>query len=112
MSKAEEKPVSEYGEPWRTDHIWHVEDADGLTVLSANYSPARQHMDRIVACVNALSGIPNPEAVREVLDAATNWAQTVSLLSTKRNVTEAQSRLYTAVSVMVSSAPSTGAQQK
>jgi len=56
--------MSKYGEPWVNDCGWlvtcendHVEDHTRL-------------INRAVACANALAGIDNPAAVRDMIEAA------------------------------------------
>ena len=99
MSKAEEKPVSEYGEPWQ------YSDLEGLICIDReNGRPVAMDFDepdarRAIACVNCLAGIPNPEAVRELVEAAKAWRNTDS------DDAFAHGRLVIAVDAL--SAPST-----
>ena len=138
--KAEEKPVSEYGEPWRHD-TFVITNASGEVVEDGDQNQfTLEELDRIVACVNCLAGIPNPEAVRELVEACQSAAENGAMCEWVRPfvaalgevpavrhdairelieaATElrqkfnhvALTRLYAAVESL--SAPSTGAQQK
>lgn len=110
MLKAEEKPVSEYGEPWRHNTYW-ITNASGEVVEDGDQDQfTLEELDRVVACVNALAGIPNPEAVRELVEAALSYTKTVEGPSSKADLHRAKVRLDDAVHFL--SAPSTGAQQK
>ena len=110
MSKAEEKPVSEYGEPWRHNTFW-ITNASGEVVEDGDQNQfTLEELDRIVACVNALAGIPNPEAVRELVEAAKEWASIARIAESEDQIVRSNNRLYDAVQSL--SAPSTGAQQK
>lgn len=69
----------QFGEPWtreRTPGEWGVRDAKGIYMggFMVGTMECEQRADRIVACVNACDGIPDPvEAVakaREALKAA------------------------------------------
>lgn len=63
--------------PKHTSEPW---TADGATVRAADYRiladmrvrsrPFHANAERIVACVNALEGVANPAAVRELTEAA------------------------------------------
>lgn len=61
--------MSMYGEPW------HIDPDDDLLVAvcredgfcAAPDGGDKRTAQRIVACVNALAGIPNPEAVQELI---------------------------------------------
>lgn len=70
-AEREEKPVSEYGEPWKhDDDEMVIFDRDGDQVVDTMTSDFAPHLaDRAVACVNSMAGIPNPEAVRELVEA-------------------------------------------
>ena len=72
--KAETRAMSEYGEPWRylPDDQWGIiaDCNGGVIVETTSGDILESDTARIVACVNAMQGIPNPEAVRAVLDAA------------------------------------------
>ena len=110
MSKAEEKPVSEYGEPWKEDGCcaW-ADNGEGVRVADC-WTSGKATCDRVVSCVNAMQGIPNPEAVRELLEAAKEWASIARIAESEDQIVRSNNRLYDAVQSL--SAPSTGAQQK
>ena len=103
--KAEEKPVSEYGEPWRHD-TFVITNASGEVVEDGDQDQfTLEELDRIVACVNAMQGIPNPEAVRELGEAVRIPFQL------EDGMTHAdKKRIQAALAAL--SAPSIGAQQK
>ena len=61
-------------EPWKIEHRGtdpndvHVVDANGTCVLETDWVPGeleRLDYERIVACVNAMQGIEDPQAFRE-----------------------------------------------
>ena len=108
--KAEEKPVSEYGEPWKEDGCcaW-ADNGEGMRVADC-WTSGKATCDRVVACVNAMQGIPNPEAVRELVEAALSYTRTVEGPSSKADLHRAKVRLDDAVHFL--SAPSTGAQKE
>ena len=56
-------------EPWVHNCVDLI-GADGETVASAHglFSRRNRHLDRIVSCVNALQGIPNPQAYRKAVE--------------------------------------------
>ena len=61
-----------YGEPWS---VSQGEDADDIidsmgNYRLMNYPEASKSLDRAAVCVNALAGIRNPQAVKEVIEAA------------------------------------------
>ena len=105
MSKAEEKPVSEYGEPWRNDFTFEdgwIRGVGNYRLLERGLHGNESHAERAVACVNALAGIPNPEAVRELIEAVREWTDVEKCVTDER--------IFKALASL--SAPSTGAQQK
>jgi len=140
--KAETQAMSEYGEPWRYDgaNMLDIENSDGDPVVSVGPFGSDTELMRVVACVNAMQGIPNPEAVRELVEACQSAAENGAMCEWVRPfvaalgevpavrhdairelieaATElrqkfnhvALTRLYAAVESL--SAPSTGAQQK
>lgn len=57
--------MSKYGEPWRRTEDDDVADRNGNEI-----SLVEETKDRVISCVNALEGIENVEAVREVIEAA------------------------------------------
>jgi len=71
MSKPEWQEWSE--EPWTVDHdLRWLDDAEGVHVDLSR--PVE--LSRAVACVNALAGIRNPEAVGRVIEAARDYVDT------------------------------------
>lgn len=68
MSKNKKMPkAQDYGEPWKTRYInqreiWLVDNRDGHWIQEAYSHKDHETFDRIVACVNALKGCPDPEA--------------------------------------------------
>jgi len=91
--------MSKYGEPWRVVEspkvfsnvaridqasevaIWPIIDtwSDGAGKVESYLGLADEpgHIERAIACVNALAGIENPEAVKEVIAAAREAEQLI-----------------------------------
>jgi len=109
-AEREKQEMSEYGEPWKEDGCcaW-ADNGEGVRVADC-WTSGKGTCDRIVACVNALAGIPNPEAVRELIEAAKAWRDTRIVLMPTGQKNAAISRLFMAVSAL--SAPSASPQQK
>lgn len=83
--------MSKFGEPW-DNTLGYIRDNKNKTLLrnhwvdehelsdveeepSEHWESALYHtqQSRIVACVNALAGVENPEAVKELLDTVRLW---------------------------------------
>ena len=56
--------MSEYGEPWVRGGAYEATDRDGNPFWCGEYWPTTEQYDRIVACVNALDGVPNEILLR------------------------------------------------
>ena len=86
--------MSEYGEPWslcgEPGDCW-IEDSGGGSIVEQSCDCSDAQICRLVQCTNALAGIPNPEAVREVIEAAAKWYTHGS----KTLVNDADERLHT-----------------
>lgn len=60
--------MSKHGEPWTIDEHGYVIDCDGVAMFKIDavdvddYEFQKERMVRFVACVNALAGVPDPEA--------------------------------------------------
>ena len=104
--------MSEYGEPWRylPDDQWGIiaDCNGGVIVETTSGDILESDTARIVACVNAMQGIPNPEAVRELIEAATEWYGSVCKHGGSVQVPD--TRLRRAVAALT--APSASPQQK
>lgn len=68
--KAETQAMSEYGEPWILMIQGTYMGLENERGDSVKLDDAR-NLSRIGKCVSVLAGIPNPEAVRELIEAAT-----------------------------------------
>ena len=108
--KAETQAMSEYGEPWRYDgaNMLDIENSGGDPVVSVGPFGSDTVLMRVVSCVNAMQGIPNPEAVRELIEAATEWYGSVCKHGGSVQVPD--TRLRRAVAALT--APSASPQQK
>ena len=88
----------DYGEPWIADQE-HIFDRSGSAVADI-WCP---HSERITSCVNALAGIPDPEAAlqaaREALDESRRFYINVSAGSTHVD-RKAYSRLCDAIDLL------------
>ena len=107
MESKAEKQMSEYGEPWRV-----INDSGMWAVVTAGINPVAidfdaRVADRTIACVNSLAGIPNPEAVRELVESAMRWRKAQL---NGGSLDSGDKRLMKAIAAL--SAPSPGAQQK
>lgn len=62
--------MSKFGEPWSVVDDFDILDAYDSEVAS-EYSgfESKVYVARTVACVNAMEGVENPEAVKELLEA-------------------------------------------
>jgi hypothetical protein len=49
----------DYGEPWVYSDLWEIIDRNGNEIQHGLHD---EHYERIVACVNACAGIPDPAA--------------------------------------------------
>ena len=109
--KAETQAMSEYGEPWRylPDDQWGIiaDCNGGVIVETTSGDILESDTARIVACVNAMQGIPNPEAVRELIRWAKIWNVT---LETDEAHWEAEFQMSEALAALT--APSASPQQK
>ena len=111
--KAETQAMSEYGEPWRydpgaaEDEHFIRDGAGGVVVECVAGDVLYEDIVRIVACVNSLAGIPNPEAVRELIRWAKIWNVT---LETDEAHWEAEFQMSEALAALT--APSASPQQK
>lgn len=102
--------MSEHDEPWSIDkETDDIVDCNDVSLSDDDWFSKKQKA-RVVACVNALAGIPNPEAVRELVEAAKEWALILEPDASVIAKINAVERLAKAVESL--SAPSTGAQQK
>lgn len=65
--------MSKYGEPWKTRYIgppnknWLIDNNEGRWIQEAYSHKDHTVHDRIVACVNALEGCPDPQAFVEAM---------------------------------------------
>jgi len=74
--------TQDYGEPWTSRysnnaHCWFVDNRDGRWVSEAYSSKTDVVHERIVACVNALKGCPDPQAF---VDAVKNYTEGTEIL--------------------------------
>lgn len=99
--------MSEYGEPWKEDGCcaW-ADNGEGVRVADC-WTTGKKTCDRIVACVNSLAGIPNPDTVRGLIEACESirGQRTGSF-----DQLMAIDRMFRALSAL--SAPSASTQQK
>ena len=105
--KAETQAMSEYGEPWSVDAREQVVMDWGGVVMSNECQTGILVRRRIVSCVNVMQGIPNPEAVRELIHWAKIWNETTR---TDEAHWEAEFQMSEALALL--SAPSASPQQK
>lgn len=68
--------MSKFHEPWSVVDDFDIVDAYDSEVAS-EYSgfESKVYVARTVACVNALEGVENPEAVKDLLDTVRKWQQ-------------------------------------
>jgi len=104
--KAETQAMSEYGEPWILMIQGTYMGLENERGDSVKLDDAR-NLSRIGKCVSVLAGIPNPEAVRELIRWAKIWNVT---LETDEAHWEAEFQMSEALAALT--APSASPQQK